>query len=46
MRLQIRQHFLSNPCFTVFEGLSPANAAENAAPTANAVVYCWVAQQP
>lgn len=29
MRLQIRKHFLDNPCFTVFEGLTPASAVEH-----------------
>ena len=29
MRLKIRKHFLENPCFTVFEGLTPANAVDH-----------------
>ena len=29
MRLQLRNHFIANPCFQVFEGLSPAQAADS-----------------
>ena len=29
MRLEIRKHFLMNPCFQVFKGLSPASAIDN-----------------
>ena len=29
MRLEIRKHFLDNPCFTIFEGLTPASAIDN-----------------
>ena len=29
MRLEIKKHFLDNPCFTTFEGLTPANAVDN-----------------
>ena len=29
MRLDLRKHFLNNPCFTIFEGLTPAHAVDN-----------------
>jgi len=28
-RLRLRKHFLENPCFTVFEGISPAMAIDS-----------------
>ena len=29
MRMEIRKHFLANPCFSVFEGISPAQALDS-----------------
>ena len=27
--MEIRKHFMQNPCFTVFEGISPAQAVDS-----------------
>ena len=29
MRLELRKHFLANPCFTTFESISPAQATDS-----------------
>ena len=28
-RMELRKHFLANPCFTTFESISPAQAVDN-----------------
>ena len=29
MRIDLRKHFLDNPCFTTFSGITPAQAVDN-----------------